>query len=410
MSESPCPNGSLPLEGLRVVDMGVSVAVPFACLWLARMGAEVIYLESRRYNVRSAWPPFADNVSGVNRAGTFNLLNAGKLSCTLDLSTPRGRELAREIIMVSDVVVENFSGGTMDKLGLGYDYLMKVRPDLIILSLSAFGRMGPMRDYVGYHSAVLLYSGLAAITGYRGGHPRILGSVFPDPVSGAYSVLALLQALYNRYNTGQGQHIDLAMYEAMMTLMPQPIMDYTLNGREPSRVGNEDAVKVPHGVYPCRHEDSWIAISVGTEEEWRGLCEIIDHREWLSDSRFANKDSRRAHADELDAGIAQWTRRHTPYEAMELLQKAGVLAGPTLDAGGILQDPHLRARDFVVETDHPEVGRRTIVGLPWLISKLPPANNDPAPLLGEHTERVLCDLLGVSHREVERLIEEQVVY
>jgi crotonobetainyl-CoA:carnitine CoA-transferase CaiB-like acyl-CoA transferase len=267
-----------------------------------------------------------------------------------------------------------------------------------------------MRDYVGYHSAVLLYSGLAAITGYRGGHPRILGSVFPDPVSGTYAVLAVLYALYHRHSTGQGQHIDLAMYEAMMTLMPQAVIEYTLNGRQPSRLGNEDPSKAPHGVYPCHEEGTWIAISVDTDMAWQALCRATGHSEWCSDGRFADADSRRDNADELDALIAGWTRCHTAYEAMELLQEVGVAAGPSLDAGGVLGDPHLRERGFVVETDHLEVGRRATVGLPWRISELPPTNYKPAPLLGEHTEWVLCDLLGMSHREVERLIEERVAY
>ncbi len=410
MTSASRPQEVLPLKGMRVVDLGVSVAVPFTTLWLAHMGAEVICIESSHHISHRLWPPFADGAPGRNRGGVFNLLYGGKLSCTIDLCNPRGRELVEAIIRVSDVVIENFAAGTMDKLGLGYERLRMLRPDLVMLSLSAFGRTGPMRRFVGYHSAVALYSGIAAITGYPDGHPRILGSVFPDPVSGTYGTLALLQALYHRYNTGQGQHIDLAMHEAMMTLMPEAIIDYTLNNREPRRVGNEDSVKVPHGVYPCKDEDTWIAISVGTEEEWQGLCEVMGHSEWYMDSRFVDVDSRRVHRQELNALITEWTRRHSTYEAMRLLQDTGVAAGPSLDAGGILNDPHLRKRGFVVETDHPEVGRRATVGVPWQISDLPSRDYCPAPLLGEHTERVLCDLLGMSTQEVTKLIEGGVVY
>lgn len=410
MEDAVASGDGLPLEGIRVVDVGVSVAVPFATMWLARMGAEVICLESRRHITQRLWPPFADGLRGENRAGTFNLLHSGKMSCTLDLGKPRGRELAEAIIRVSDVLVENFSFGTMDKLGLGYHRLMGLSPDLIILSLSAFGRTGPMSRHGGYHSAVLLYSGLAAITGYSGGHPRILGSVFPDPISGAYAVLGILEALYHRSSTGRGRHIDLAMYEAMLTVMPQAIMEHTLNGKDPQRIGNEDPVKAPHGVYPCRDEDTWIAISVGSEEEWSGFCRVTGHHEWRSDNRFASAENRRAHRAELDDRVTEWTRRYTPHDAMRLLQEAGVAAGPSLDAGGLLADPHLLHRGFVMETDHPEVGSRKTVGLPWRIGGIPPPGNQPAPILGQHTERVLCDLLGLSHGEVEGLIEEGVVY
>ena len=354
----------MPLAGLRVLDIGVSVAIPFATMWLARMGAEVICLESRAHMAQRTWPPFADDDRGENRAGTFNLLHTGKLSCTLDVGSPRGRELAEALVSISDVLVENFSEGTMEKLGLGYDRLSRLRPDLVMLSLSAFGRTGPMRGYVGYHSAVLLYSGLAAITGYSGGHPRILGSVFPDPISGTYGVLGILQALYRRAHTGAGTQIDLAMYEAMLTMMPIPVMEYALNGVNPARVGNQDPVKAPHGVYPCGEEGSWVAISVGSERDWEAFCTATDHSEWGSDPRFVDSDQRRANNHELDTLIASWTRCLAPYEVMDVLQKVGVASGPSLDAGGLLSDPHLTERGFIIETDHPEVGPRKAVGLP----------------------------------------------
>ncbi len=397
----------LPLEGIRVVDLGVSVVAPFITQWLAFMGAEVIVLESNKRAYNRTWPPFADAVPGINRAGTFNLLYGSKLSCTLDLSDHRGVELAREIILLSDVLVENLSYGSMDKLGLSYDDLLFSRPDLLILTISAFGRTGPMKSYVGYHSAVLLYSGLAAITGYEGDPPRILGSVYPDPLSGTFGTLALLEALYHRTNTGQGQHIDLAMHESMMNVMPGPIIDFTLNGRDSTRVGNRDQVKVPHNVYPCKEKDTWAAISVGSEEEWQTLCQVAGHSEWSTHPKFKDAASRQANTKELDALIGQWTAQHSAYHIMEELQYWGVSAGPSLDAKGILNDPHLNERGFIIETEHPEVGRRSTVGGPWQISDTPEQNYAQAPLIGQHTEYVLCELLGLSRSELERLTEEK---
>ena len=402
-------SSELPLRGIRVVDLGQAVAAPFAGMWLATMGAEVIHLESHRRLSNRLWPPFADDVHGLNRSGLYNLYNASKLSLTLDLRTDAGREIAHSLIAISDVVTENYSTGTMEKLGLGYQELTKIRPDVIMLSMSAVGRTGPMRHFVGYHSAVLMMSGLADITGYPQGHPRIMGTAFPDPVSGMYAVFAVLGALYRRSKKGMGQYIDVAMTEAMMSLMPEAIFDYTLNNRKPQRVGNEDPWKAPHGVYRCRGDDRWLAISVGSDEEWRALCEAADHKDWLKDPRFADGEARRRHRDELNAVVEAWTRELEPIEATRLLQDAGVPAGPSLTTEDLLNDPHLKERGFVVEVDHPEVGRRAMGSVPWKISEMDPPDHRPAPLIGQHNGYVLCEILGHSTEQMERWVEEGVV-
>lgn len=402
-------SSELPLKGIRVADLGQAVAVPFAGRWLATMGAEVIHLESHRRPSNRTWPPFADDVQGLNRSGLYNLYNGSKLSLTLNLRTDAGREIARSLIAISDVVTENYSTGTMEKLGLGYQELAKIRPDIIMLSMSAVGRTGPMRHFVGYHSAVLMMSGLADITGYPQGHPRIMGTVFPDPVSGMYAVFAVLGALYRRSKKGMGQYIDVAMTEAMMSLMPEAIFDYSLNSRKPQRVGNEDRWKAPHGVYRCLEEDQWIAISVGSDNEWRALCGAVGHMEWLTDSRFVDGEARRRHRDELDPVLEAWTREREPLEATRRLQDAGVPAGPSLTTEGLLNDPHLKERGFVVEVEHLEVGHRATVGVPWKISEMDPPDHRPAPLIGQHNEYVLCELLGHSTAQVDRWIEEGVV-
>ena len=399
-----------PLDGVRVLDLGHSVAVPFATQWLAYMGAQVVRIESK-YQAASmrGWPPHADGIPGMNRGGLFNLVSCNKLSCSLNLSKLAARQLVKDLVPISDVMVENFSTGTIERLGLGYEELRSLRQDLIMVSLAAFGRTGPMKDCVGFHSAVALYSGLAAVTGYPGGHPRIPGSVLPDAASGTYVVLAILQALYHRAMTGQGQYVEVAMSESVMSLIPEAIIDYTLNGRQHQRTGNRDTAKAPHGIYPCSGNDAWIAISVENDAQWEALCRVAEHTDWLEDLRFADGLARWRHQEDLDQLLAEWTRQWEPYKLMHLLQRAGVPAGPALSSKGLLEDPHLRSRGHVVTTDHPEVGRRPMLGLPWRISGLAPVEYGPAPLFGQHVSFVLGQLLGLSEGEIDRLIDEDIV-
>lgn len=243
----------LPLEGIRVLDLGQFIAIPFCTLWLAWLGAEIIVIESRRRMTSRTAPPFvADHAGEPNASGYFNLLYSSKKSCTVDMTTAAGRDIVRRLAGVCDVMVDNFSTGVLEKLGLGYAAVAAVNPSIVMLSSGAFGRTGPMRNARGLHSAVNLFSGVADVTGYVDGDPRILGGVLPDPLSGTYSNFALLAALHHRERTGQGQFIDVAMHEAMLTLIPEAVIDLTLNGVEPERVGNRDRVNAPHGIYRCR--------------------------------------------------------------------------------------------------------------------------------------------------------------
>ena len=406
---SKAPKTALPLSGIRVVDFGQIIAAPFAGQLLAWLGAEVILIETRdRLHTRVA-PPFAEGVAGVNRAGGFNLHNANKLGCTLDLSKPEGRELARQLISISDVLIENYSTGAWDRLGLGYQAVRQLRPDIIYLSMAAFGRTGPNRDLVGFHSVINLFSGLAAITGYPSGYPRVLGGVFPDLLSGCYSVLAVVEALHHRSRTGQGQYIELAMTEALTTLLPEAVAKYTMNGQEDQLVGNRDAEKAPHNVYQCRGDQQWVAISVANDDEWRALCAAVGNEAWATDPRFTSPVSRWEHQSELDILIEGWTREHESYEVMHILQNAGVAAAPVLDSVRLLCDPHLVERGFVAWTDHPEAGRRPMGTVSWSIDGTRPYEYRRAPLLGEHNDYVLGDLLQLDQGEIQRLTEAGVV-
>jgi crotonobetainyl-CoA:carnitine CoA-transferase CaiB-like acyl-CoA transferase len=394
--------GPLPLAGLRVLDLGQVVAIPFATQWLARMGAEVLLVESAKHLTTRELPPYGTGgPRHHDNAGHFNLLNGAKLGLQLDLETEQGRELVRRLVPQCDVLVDNFKTGVLERMGLGADAVRALHPSIVQLSLGAFGRTGPMRHQLGLHSAVNLFSGVADVTGYVDGAPRLLGGLLPDAIAGAHVAWALLAALRHRDRTGEGQYIDGAMYETLLPLIAAPIADHAMNGREPRRIGNRDAHCVPHGVYPARGEDEWVAISVADDEEWRALRDAVGREGWARDAELATAAGRRAREDALDGAIAAWTRERTPLDAAEELQRAGVTAAPVLRSAEVLSDLQLLHRGFVVESEHPVSGRRRHYGVPWRGAGVP--NLTPAPLLGQHTRDVLGRLLGLDAPALDEL-------
>ena len=406
----------LPLAGIRILDFGQVIAMPFGTQWLAWLGAEVILVESAKHMTARVTPPYVEGVEHHDNSGHFNLLNGSKKSVRIDMGTPEGLVLLKRLVPLCDVMVDNFKTGVLEKLGLGPEVIRELNPEIVQISFGAFGRSGPMRTQGGLHSAVNLFSGVAEVTGYPGGMPRILGGVLPDPIAGSYAVFGLLAALRHRQQGGTGQYIDGAMFEGMLSLIPQAIIDLTLNGRTPERIGNRDHRKVPHGIYRSAGDDEWIAIAVdpdvgdagGPDAQWRALCNAIGHSTWSSDPRFSTAEARRVNEDALDAKLTEWTRKHSPTEATEVLQTAGVPAGPILRPDQLHHDPQLRAREFMVETEHPTGGRRRHPGVPWRTDAMAP-NYQPAPLLGEHTHEVLTGLLGLSEEEYEELDAAKVL-
>ena len=291
---------NLPLAGVRVLDMGQVVSVPFCGQLLAWMGAEVILLETSKHTTARGSPPFAYGIRGLDTSGTANMLATSKRSCTIDVSDRRGLELARGLVMVSDVIMDNFATKTMPKLGLSYPDLRRLKPDIIAMSLGAFGRTGPLKDYIGLHSAVNLFSSVGEFTKYRPeDRPRIMGTILPDPLSGTAACLAILQALFYRKRTGQGQLIDVSMAEVFVQMIPDMVAEYNRSGRQFETLGNHDAYRAPHNVYKCKGKDAWVAIVVETEEEWRSLCSVIGETLEEDDPRFADLDNRWNHQDNI---------------------------------------------------------------------------------------------------------------
>ncbi len=402
----------LPLEGVRVADFTWGLSGPYSMEWLSVMGAEVILIESalRPSTTRSNAFTTQGAEAGLNQAPGYNCLNYGKKGCTINLSTKKGVELAKRIIMMSDIVSDSFAYGVMERHGLGYEELKKLKPDIIVFSKSAMGAYGRERHLFGWGTAVISYAGLASTTGYQeDGIPRMMGGTWPDYTIGTYSPFTILSALYHKRKTGKGMFIDYSMCEGVMTMIPEAMMDYSLNGRVAMPRGNRDERMAPHNIYGCQGDDKWVAIAVENDEEWKSFCRVTGHDEWLKDESYGDLYSRQRNRDELDRNIEVWTRERTPQEVMELLQGAGIPAGPAYNAEGLVADPHLNAREHFIEITHPEVGPKMAPALPVKMSGVPNPRYESSPLIGEYNQYVFGELLGLSEGEIGQMIEEKVI-
>lgn len=402
----------LPLSGVRVLDFTWAWAGPFCTQTLAHLGAEVIRIETtmRPPCVTRGIPPFADDKPGPNRAGYFNQYNQGKRSILLNLLKPEALELAYKMVPKCDVVADNFAAGVMQKLGFGYDKLSALKPDLIQISMSGYGQYGPFKRYVGYGPPASALSGQFWLTGYEGGEPSEIGVSYPDPNAGVMGAYAIIAALLHRDLTGEGQFIDQSQWEAVLVHMAEGLLEYDMNHREPSRRGNHDPVMAPHETYKTKgDDDKWVSIAVGSDDEWRALCGAIGQPALANDARFKTAELRKRNEADLDKIVTAWTRERDRWEVAETLQRAGVAAFPSMSNRDLAEDKHLTERGYLVQLDHPEVGRRIHAGIPWKMSGTPCEVRSPAPLRGADTEEVLNSLLGLSADEVARLRKEEIV-
>jgi len=414
---------ALPLAGLRVLDLTQVYAGPTCTRILADLGAEVIKIEGLRRidNIRLA--VIADNNAEGdfwNRMGYFLFRNAGKRSLTLDFNEPQAVELFKRLVPHADVVAESFTPRVMAQHGLDYESLRRIKPDLVMISLSGYGQSGPWRDYSAYGTGLEPASGISSLTGYRDGDPLRTGISFTDPYTGIAGAGAVLAALHYRRRTGKGQYIDLSEQEAAIPVVGYAIMDYALNGRLPERMGNRSPWFAPQGCYPCARSkaesasgggvDNWLVLTVRNDAEWQAFCEAAGHPEWAEDDRFADVLGRFRHHDEMDEMISSWTREQGHVEAMRLLQRAGVIAAAVLNPKEVLLDPHLRERGYFETIDQPGVGPRPVPRqLGARFSAFEVASQGPAPKLGEHNREVLQGLLGLSDEELARLQQQKVI-
>jgi crotonobetainyl-CoA:carnitine CoA-transferase CaiB-like acyl-CoA transferase len=402
---APAIKRALPLAGIRVLDFTWAWAGPFCTMQLAHLGAEVIRIETeKRSCVTRGLPPFADDVAGPNRAGYFNQYNQGKRSITMDLSKPEAIEIALELARHCDVVADNFAAGVMDRLGLGYERFRARRPDIVMLSMSGYGQTGPLKGYVSYGPPAAATAGFFSLSGYAGHGPSEIGISYADPNAGIFGAVAVMMALLHRKVTGRGQYIDQSQLETALALLPEGLLEFAMNGTQPKRASNRHRWMAPYNCYKAAgDDDKWVSIAVGTEEEWRAMCAAIGQPTLTGDPRFKDAQARKQNEDALDDIITQWTRGRDRWEITRELQAVGVAAFPAMSNKDLATNEHLRERGYLVQMEHPVVGRRIHMGIPWTMSGTPCRIRHAAPLRGADTDSVLKELAGCSADEIIKL-------
>ena len=414
---------TLPLEGIRVLDLSRVFAMPYCGAYLADLGAEVIKVETHHNQfvdtTRTLNGPYPDNEPGelyYERGGTFHTLNRGKQSVTLDLRSPDALDALLQLVAVSDVALENFTPRVMRRFGLDYPRLKAVKPDLIMVSNTGYGHSGPWTDFGAMATALEPTHGTGAFMGYRdvdadgrtapGSVPNKIANSYTDFLASWTAQLAVLASLIHRAQTGRGMWIDLAMYQVGVSFLGEGLLDYGYNGRRTRRLGNRHETMSPHGCYPCRGQDQWAVIAVRNDADWRACCAALGMPELADDPQFANPVDRHRNQDRLDAIIAGWTADRDKYDVMHTLQAVGVPAGPALDGRDLLRDEHFRARGYFEAVDHhPDtgLGRREYVSRGWRMSDSDVRIRKSAPLLGEDNPYVLAQLLGLSDARIAEL-------
>lgn len=400
----------MPLEGIRVADFSWVGAGPIATRYLSEFGAEIIKIESKsKPEILRMTGPYKDGIPGIERSGYFSNRNPNKKSISLNMKHPRARDVAARLIEKSDLVINNFRPGVMEKWKLGYEDVKKVKPDIIFVTMSMQGSSGPHSSYMGFGATMNALVGFNHLSGFPEKPPFGTGTNYSDHVAvPTHTIFAVMAALRYRRKTGKGQFIEVPQVEAAICMKPIAVMDYAVNGRIQMRMGNRHMDYAPHGVYRTLGEKSWIGIAVYNDSEWESLKSAMGNPQWAQDQKFASKEGRLANQNELDSIIESWTSGLDRNELMGKLTASGVRAGMVLDAKEVLEDPQMKARGHWVYLDHPEVGPSAYSGSPVHMSKTPAQFKSSAPLLGQHTEEVMKQLLNMSDGEFKQLEADQV--
>jgi len=395
------------LEGIRIIDMTHNQAGPACAQILGFLGADVIKIEEpkggdvARRNMRDR--PDSDSLF-------FLLFNANKRSLTLNLKTGRGKELFRELITKSDVLLENFGPGALDRLGFGYEALANINPRLIYATIKGFGTYGPYRDYKSYEPIAQAMGGAMSITGFPENPPTYVVPAIGDSGTGMHMAIGILAALQQRHTTGTGQHVEVSMQDAVVNIIRVSLRDHQRFGQAMPRRGNQMGQTVPSTVYPCAGggANDYVFINANETRMWTAFLGAIERPELAQDPRFATEATRWEHRAALNQIIEEWTRQRSKHEVMRILGAAGVPCGACQDTGEVLADPHLKAREMIVDVDYPTRGTYQTVGCPVKLSGSPVEVRRP-PMLGEHTEALLQSLCGVDPAETRRLRDDGVV-
>ncbi len=398
------------LEGIKVADFMWAAVGPLTVKTLADYGAEVIQIEGRTRNsgMRVIGPYKGEN-HDMDLSGSWNQWNTSKMSVAINLAKPRGVELAKRIVAWADIVGDNFVAHTMERMGLGYEELKKVKPDIIMLSSCMMGQTGPYARSVGYGGPLTALSGFRHITGWPDREPIGPAGAYTDFVAPHFNTLAILAALDYRRRTGKGQYLDFSQYENGVHFMAPLILDYNVNGHVADRMGNRLAYAAPHGAYRCNGDDRWCAIAVFSDEEWEAFCNVIGNLDWTKETRFSTLTARKENEDELDMLVERWTINHSAEEIMNRMQSQGVPAGVLQNAEDLQEyDPQLKHRNFYRRLNHPKQGNY-IAPRPIFMASKCCCEIQRAPLLGEHNEYVLREILGMSEDEIAELAIEGVI-
>jgi crotonobetainyl-CoA:carnitine CoA-transferase CaiB-like acyl-CoA transferase len=404
-----------PLSGLRVLDLSRVLAGPWCSQILADMGSEVIKIERPKTgdDTRHWGPPWIqDNTGKVDRQSTYYLAaNRGKNSVTLDIGSEEGRELIKQLVAESDILIENFKQGTMERKGLGYDTLSEINPGLIYCSITGFGQTGPMASYAGYDYLIQAQSGLMSITGVPDGEPGAgptrVGVAVSDLTTGMNSTIAILAALHHRNSTGEGQYIDMALLDVQVSWLANQGLSYLATGKVPERTGSYHPTVVPYQPFPTK--DGQLIIAIGNEGQFQRLCEVMGLPELLDDARFASNEGRVENREALIERLSLVTRTCTSREWMDRLISENVPCGPIQNIGEVFEDPQVIARGMKLELEHPALGKVPSIANPIKYSRTPIEYKKAAPTLGEDTDAVLSKVLHKSPEEIASLRKKQVI-
>jgi crotonobetainyl-CoA:carnitine CoA-transferase CaiB-like acyl-CoA transferase len=397
------------LGDLRVVEFTAGMAGPWIGRFMAACGADVIKVESHAHpSVVRLYVSPRDPEAGTQPAASpwFTDWDAGKRFVALDLSKPDGVELARRLVARTDIVVENHSAGVMDKLGLGYEALRAVKPDLIYFSTSGYGDTGPDRSFVTWGPNIEALSGSSALTGFPDRPCSVTQYAYPDALSALHGLVAVMCAVEHRARTGEGQYVNLSQFETTVASLGHVMLEPLILEREPEKLGNRSHWKAPQNCYRCKGEDRWCVIAVADDAQWRRFCDVVERPALCFDPRFATREARQQHADALDAEIEGWTAERDAYDVMAALQAAGIAAGVVQNvADQYERDPQLAARGFFEEIEHLQKGRVTATGIPLGLTATPARTGRSGAVIGQDNEAVFRDLLGLTPDEIRRTEE-----
>ncbi|OGO42864.1 MAG: hypothetical protein A2Z05_02405 [Chloroflexi bacterium RBG_16_60_22] len=402
---------SRPFEGINILDFTWTATGPFTLNPLAFYGANIIKVESRaRYDALRSLGPFKDGRAEPERSFYFSYAQTGKrYNITLNMDHPGAREIARRLVGWADIVADSYATGTMEKWGLDYESLKKIKPDIIMFRTCMHGHTGPLAGQHGQGFILTALSGVDAIIGWPDRAPAGAFGALTDFIAPQFNTICLIAALDYRRRTGKGQYIDQSQHEASLQLMTPLILDYTVNGRDFHASGNRLSGAAPHGIYRCLGDDRWCAIAVFTDGEWQGFCQVIGQPALAADPRFVTLADRKRNEDELDCIVEGWTARRSPHEVMTLMQASGVPAGVVADARDQAEDPQLAHYNFFEEREHPVTGKMPFYHGPCFRLSAAPYEIGRATLIGEHNEYVYTGLLGYSDEEWARLAAEGVI-